>query len=88
MRSPHSSENKRSAVAIKNPDRPGFVSIYVKGAPEMLINHCSKLVVRDNVQEMGQNESSEILKRVNAMAMQPLRVIGLAYLELTTEQYE
>jgi magnesium-transporting ATPase (P-type) len=88
MRSPHSSETKRSAVAIKSPDRPGMVSIYVKGAPEMLINHCNKLVIKDNVQEMGPNETTEILKRVNTMAMQPLRVIGMAYLELNTDQYE
>lgn len=49
MRSPHSSDNKRSAVAIRNPDKPGMVTIYVKGAPEMLINHCDKLLVRDNL---------------------------------------
>lgn len=61
MRSPHSSENKRSAVAIQNPDRPDVVSIYVKGAPEMLINHCSKLLIRDNLKEMGQAEGMEIL---------------------------
>jgi hypothetical protein len=34
MRSPHSPENKRSAVALKSPDRPDTVTIYIKGAPE------------------------------------------------------
>jgi len=43
MRSPFSPETKRSAVAIDCPDRPGMVSIYVKGAPELLLNICSKV---------------------------------------------
>lgn len=43
MKSPMSPETKRSAVAIQNPDRPDMVTIYVKGAPEMLINHCKHI---------------------------------------------
>jgi len=40
MRSPFSPDTKRSAVAIQSPDRPGMVSIYVKGAPELLLELC------------------------------------------------
>jgi magnesium-transporting ATPase (P-type) len=37
MHIPHSPDTKRSAVAIQSPDRQGMVTIYVKGAPELLI---------------------------------------------------
>jgi magnesium-transporting ATPase (P-type) len=61
MRSPFSPENKRSAVAIESPDRmgpdgKGMVSIYVKGAPELLLKFCSKLSMGsvDRTLELGE----------------------------------
>mmetsp|Transcript_18407 Transcript_18407/g.28237 ORF Transcript_18407/g.28237 Transcript_18407/m.28237 type:complete len:222 (+) Transcript_18407:995-1660(+) len=38
--SPFSSEKKRSAIALLHPDRPDTVSIYVKGAPEVVMALC------------------------------------------------
>ena len=49
MTSPFSPDNKRSSIAVKCPDKPGFVRIYIKGAPEMLLNLCDKI-------QMGLNE--------------------------------
>ena len=42
--SPFCSKIKRSAIAILHPDRPDVVSIYLKGAPEV-ITHMSKYVL-------------------------------------------
>jgi Ca2+-transporting ATPase len=90
MISPHSPETKRSAVAIESPDRPNMVSIYIKGAPEMLINYCAKINMgsADRTQELGQAEKAEIISHIDKMAMQALRVIGMAYIELSRDQYE
>lgn len=90
MISPHSPETKRSAVAIESPDRPNMVSIYIKGAPEMLINYCAKINMgsADRTQELGQAEKAEIIGHIDKMAMQALRVIGMAYIELSRDQYE
>ena len=90
MISPHSPETKRSAVAIESPDRPNMVSIYIKGAPEMLINYCAKINMgsADRTQELGKAEKAEIIDHIDKMAMQALRVIGMAYIELSRDQYE
>jgi P-type Ca2+ transporter type 2C len=40
MISPFSPEKKRSIVALDCPDRPGRVCVYLKGAPEYIINNC------------------------------------------------
>ena len=44
MRSPHTPEKKRSAIAIMSPSRPGTVTIYVKGAPEILVSSCNAMI--------------------------------------------
>lgn len=43
MRSPHTPEKKIAAMAIKCPSRPGTVTIYVKGAPEILVDNCNAM---------------------------------------------
>lgn len=90
MRSPFSPETKRSAIAIQSPDRPGMVSIYVKGAPEILLNVCGKVAERaaDQVVRTWEQEKLEINGHVEKMAKQALRVIGFAYIELTYEQWQ
>jgi Ca2+-transporting ATPase len=90
MRSPFSPEYKRSAIAIQSPDRPGMVSIYVKGAPELLVELCAKVISRndDRTLELGPGERAEINSHINKMAKQALRVIGFAFIELTYEQWQ
>ena len=90
MRSPFSPDTKRSAIAIQSPDRPGMVSIYVKGAPEILLNVCGKVAERaaDQVVRTWDQEKLEINGHVEKMAKQALRVIGFAYIELTYEQWQ
>lgn len=63
------------------------MSIYVTGAPEMLIDLCSNVLLNDNTAELGQDERQKITNHISNMAMQPLRVIGMAYLELTMAQW-
>jgi len=55
----------------------------VTGAPEMLIDLCSTVLLNENSAELGQDGRQKISTHISNMAMQPLRVIGMAYLELT-----
>jgi len=83
MISPFSSETKRSIVALDCPDRPGRVCVYLKGAPEIIINNCGALMAGDRrTADLDGTEQSNILHKVSAMACEPLRVIGLAYMEM------
>jgi magnesium-transporting ATPase (P-type) len=35
--SPFNSIKKRSATVIENPNRPGTITVYIKGAPEVIL---------------------------------------------------
>jgi len=37
---PFSSDNKYSAVAVEHPSKPGQIALYIKGAPEIIMNMC------------------------------------------------
>lgn len=34
---------KRMATVVKNPSRPGVVSVYLKGAPEVVLDMCNSI---------------------------------------------
>lgn len=44
MISPHTPDRKRSAIALESPQRQGKVVIYVKGAPEIILNYCKDML--------------------------------------------
>ena len=41
--SPFNSTKKRSATVVQNPDKPGTVTVYLKGAPEVVLEMCSSI---------------------------------------------
>jgi len=45
--SPFSPFRKRSVVALTHPDRPEKVVVYVKGAPEVILDMCTSQIVKD-----------------------------------------
>lgn len=93
MISPHTPDRKRSATAVECPDRPGRVVIYVKGAPEILLDQCRDMLSTDNQYsiegrlELGPNEKGEIIEKIEKMAKQPLRVLGLAFWEMDSSEW-
>lgn len=96
MISPHTPERKRSAIAVESPDRPGYVVIYVKGAPEILLDHCKDMLCTDpalptdgRVADLGPAERETITTKVKeSMASQPLRTIGLAFWEMDANEWQ
>mmetsp|Transcript_34802 Transcript_34802/g.53450 ORF Transcript_34802/g.53450 Transcript_34802/m.53450 type:complete len:150 (-) Transcript_34802:1544-1993(-) len=86
--SPFSPERKRSVVALQCPDRPDMVAVYVKGAPEVVLSLCQTLQTSEGPAEMGEDEREEINQNVNKMAGEPLRVLALAYTEISVTDWE
>jgi len=86
---PFSSMTKRSITVVRNPDEPEIVTLYMKGAPEVVVRCCDRRLV--NEQEAG-IDVDDIMKNVDSMAAQPLRVITFAYLQMSfndwQQQYE
>jgi len=85
MISPFSSEKKRSIVALNSPDRQGRVCVYMKGAPEMIIQYCGAMMAGQS--RIADIDQKDILDNISRMASYPLRVMGLAYIEMDEAEW-
>ena len=77
---PFSSERKRMTTIhqMENGKRVAFM----KGAPEVVLERCSRISKDARIEELGKIERAEILKVNQEMAEKALRVLGVAYREL------
>lgn len=69
--------------------------IITKGAPDILLNHCSRIDEKGNINKLDSSLLNKIQKQNNLMADQALRVLAIAYSEveqlpnqITSEQVE
>ncbi len=77
---PFSSERKRMTTIHQMAD--GQKTAFMKGAPEVVLEKSSYILVDGEIKELGERERSEILKVNEEMAREALRVLGFAYREL------
>lgn len=75
-----SSERKRMTTVHRTPD--GKLFAYLKGAPEVILERCSNLLVEGRVLKMVERERKEIVAENESMAKKALRVLGFAYREI------
>jgi P-type Ca2+ transporter type 2C len=76
---PFSSERKRMTTVHE----AGKKKIaYMKGAPEIVLEKCNKILLNGVVRPLSKENCTELLKVTEAMAMQALRNLGFAYKEL------
>ncbi|MGQ9743478.1 MAG: cation-translocating P-type ATPase [Candidatus Bathycorpusculaceae bacterium] len=76
---PFSSERKRMTTVHKASKRK---MAFMKGAPEIVLERCTKILSKGKVRKITQEDREKILKINEAMAMQALRNLGFAYKEL------
>ena len=76
---PFSSERKRMTTIHQG---NGETIAFMKGAPEVILDHCSRIADGDRIRGLGEAERGRILKQNEAMATDALRVLALAYREL------
>ncbi len=55
---------------------------YMKGAPEIVLEKCTHVLINGKVQKLDTETRNRLLKVTEAMALQALRNLGLAYREL------
>ncbi len=77
---PFSSERKRMTTVHVDSDKKK--AAYVKGAPEVILENCTKILVDGKIRKITKEDRTEILKVNEAMAMQALRNLGFAFREL------
>jgi Ca2+-transporting ATPase len=78
-----SSERKRMST-IHN-SGGDILSCNVKGAPELILERCSKMTVEGKVIKLTGDKRKEILEANERMASKALRVLGVAYRNLPAE---
>ncbi|MCW4018309.1 MAG: cation-translocating P-type ATPase [Candidatus Bathyarchaeota archaeon] len=76
---PFSSERKRMTT-VHTAEKQKVA--YMKGAPEVVLQKCSKILLDGKVQKLTDENKTELLKVTEAMALQALRNLGFAYKEL------
>lgn len=85
---PFSSERKRMTTI--HADASKKKTAYMKGAPELVLEKCSRMLGDGKVRKMTQDDRTEILNITEAMARQALRNLGFAFRELpdNVENYD
>lgn len=83
---PFSPVRKRMTTINATPTGAGLVC--TKGAPEVVLRHCTHYVVQGKPAELTQEIRRSIVSASEEMAKQALRVLGLAYRELPDPNVE
>ncbi|MDN5217091.1 cation-translocating P-type ATPase [Fulvivirgaceae bacterium BMA12] len=74
---PFNSERKMMSVVVEHQDDGYFV--YTKGAPEILINKCTGILLNGEIKPLVPDQKQSILNQNVAFAKEALRVLGCAY---------
>jgi len=78
---PFSSERKKMTTVHQTEE--GLIA-YSKGAPEVILNSCSSILGTEKVSGLTASERQDIFDAAQSMAGDALRVLGLAYKQLST----
>jgi Ca2+-transporting ATPase len=78
---PFSSERKRMTTIhqMKNGKKIAFM----KGAPEVIVERCSHIYTDSGIKELEEKDKAQIIDVNQGMAQEALRVLGVAYRELS-----
>jgi Ca2+-transporting ATPase len=75
------SERKRMTTVHKSGEER--LIAYVKGAPELILERCTRIIMKGRISELDQKTRKEILETNEGMANKALRVLGVAFKEFT-----
>ena len=82
---PFDSDRKRMSVVFKNKINKK-TEAYVKGAPDLLLKVCDRILEKGRVRKLTKKDREKILKMNDAFAGKALRVLALAYKELSSSK--
>jgi magnesium-transporting ATPase (P-type) len=88
---PLSPIRKRAVIAIRHPDINDIVRIYVKGAPEYIIDKCTRTHNVDGSRAHMDNEQLNYIKNdiiTKQFTSQGYRAIAFAYKDLNVADFE
>ncbi len=77
------SVRKRMSTIHKHPTKKNMHFVAVKGAPETLIQYCTMIYEKGKARKITQKDKAKIKQIQVGMASKALRVLGLAYREIS-----
>ncbi|MCG9967620.1 cation-transporting P-type ATPase [Pelotomaculum terephthalicicum JT] len=77
---PFGPERKRMSVVYREPS--GTMAVYVKGAPEVLLEHCTHIYLNGKIAPLSARDKGEIMAYNTSMAKEALRVLAFAYKQI------
>ncbi|MDF2522380.1 MAG: calcium-translocating P-type ATPase, SERCA-type [Clostridiales bacterium] len=83
---PFDSDRKCMSVICDN--HKGETLVFTKGAPDIIIEKCSKIYSQRGLLTLNPSDRTKILKQNDEMASEALRVIGVAYRKLESRIYK
>jgi P-type Ca2+ transporter type 2C len=83
---PFDSDRKCMSVVCDN--TKGEVLVFTKGAPDIIIDKCSKIYTSKGIRELNTAVKTGILKLNDTMAIDAMRVLGVAFKRLDSRLYK
>ena len=87
---PFNSKRKRACTAVGHPDDQNKVRVFLKGAPEIVMDYCTKYFDSNgNEVELTEEKKTQILDgSVAEFAKAAYRTLLIAYTDYTYDKYE
>lgn len=81
---PFTSERKRMSIIAEDGSDGNMLTVFAKGAPDVLLQYCTRIKVNGHVRPLTQGERQDILSTVERLSGQAYRTLGQAYRPLET----
>ena len=88
---PFNSRRKRACTAVQVPGQNGTVRVFLTGAPEIVIEHCTSYIDQEgHTVALSAEKREQIIGQVvsNTFAKRAYRTLMIASADLTMEEYE
>ncbi|MBM6700229.1 cation-translocating P-type ATPase [Bifidobacterium pullorum subsp. saeculare] len=81
---PFTSERKRMSIIARDEAEGGLLTVFAKGAPDVLLGYCDRISVGGAVRPLTDGDRQDILATVERLSGEAYRTLGQAYRPLET----
>lgn len=82
---PFTSERKRMSVIARNATDAGKLTVFAKGAPDVLLSYCDRIYVDGAIRKLTEGDRQDILDTVERLSREAYRTLGEAFRPLETD---
>lgn len=81
-------DSDRKCMSVICETNKGETFVYTKGAPDIIIEKCTKIYSSNGIRELRDEDKRTVLRRNDDLAKEALRVLGVAYKKLSSRKYD